>query len=307
MIKGKRDSFHRLKIEVPSECYVVEDASDYRGVLNQTLSGIPCQMWTEQSPQTHTRTPENYPNADLGEHNYCRNPDSTSSAWCYTTDPSLRWELCPVGPPSVSCNSPSLTECFEEDDASDYRGAVNETQNGVACQMWTRQSPHVHDRTPSNYPDAGLGDHNFCRNPDGEPSTWCYTIDSGVRWEYCSVGSPSTNCSGEEHVEGSTIPTSTPNITSSSANGLRRTTTNSPSSRSQTSSDSAISSPMSASSSASHVNPCFLSGNDFPCDISNEVCVPTTGDDYECNCKTGFYMAENGTVCKRELVGLNAT
>ena len=26
---------------------------------------------------------------------------------------------------------------------------------------------------------------NFCRNPDGEKTIWCYTIDPEVRWEYC--------------------------------------------------------------------------------------------------------------------------
>lgn len=26
--------------------------------------------------------------------NYCRNPDADSRPWCYTTDPSVRWEYC---------------------------------------------------------------------------------------------------------------------------------------------------------------------------------------------------------------------
>lgn len=28
------------------------------------------------------------------EKNYCRNPDNDKSPWCYTTDPSVRWEYC---------------------------------------------------------------------------------------------------------------------------------------------------------------------------------------------------------------------
>ena len=25
----------------------------------------------------------------------------------------------------------------------------------------------------------------FCRNPDGEPTIWCYTRDPNKRWEFC--------------------------------------------------------------------------------------------------------------------------
>ena len=32
-----------------------------------------------------------------------------------------------------------------------------------------------------------MGDHNYCRNPDGEPAVWCYTTDPQKRWEYCDV------------------------------------------------------------------------------------------------------------------------
>ncbi len=71
-------------------------AAKYRGDIAQTKSGIACQKWTEQSPHNHTRTPDKFPNAGLGDHNYCRNPDGEPSAWCYTTDPDVRYEECDI-------------------------------------------------------------------------------------------------------------------------------------------------------------------------------------------------------------------
>ena len=76
----------------------------------------------------------------------------------------------------------------------DYRGHVNSTVNDKQCQKWTSQSPHRHTRTPENYPGAGLGPHNFCRNPDDEMGLWCYTTDPDTRWEYCDVGEPKSDC-----------------------------------------------------------------------------------------------------------------
>lgn len=30
-------------------------------------------------------------------------------------------------------------------------------------------------------------DNNYCRNPNNELMPWCYTTDTGKRWEYCNV------------------------------------------------------------------------------------------------------------------------
>lgn len=158
---------------------------DYRGYQTKTVSGRTCAKWTDQSPHEHTRTPQNYPNTGLGNHNYCRNPDDNTAIWCYTTDPGKRWELCvPLDTPS----KPSVDNSREIliGDGRDYRGTQNRTRSGRTCQVWTKQSPHRHTRTPSRRPNKGLGSHNFCRNPDGEDTIWCYTTDRFKRWEYCS-------------------------------------------------------------------------------------------------------------------------
>jgi hypothetical protein len=68
---------------------------EYRGVENKTETGKDCQRWDSQEPHSHTRTPEIYTYGGL-EKNYCRNPDGWTAAWCYTTLPSTRWELCSV-------------------------------------------------------------------------------------------------------------------------------------------------------------------------------------------------------------------
>ncbi|XP_072016314.1 uncharacterized protein [Amphiura filiformis] len=93
----------------------------------------------------------------------------------------------------------SETECYTDSTGSDYRGAVHEIIFCNECQAWTAQEPHQHDRTPQNYPDFGLGEHNYCRNPDGEPiGPWCYTTDPKIRWAYCDVGPKNKSCDTDE-------------------------------------------------------------------------------------------------------------
>ena len=86
-------------------------------------------------------------------------------------------------------------ECYTRSDGADYRGTVSHTRSGQVCQRWSDQSPHAHTRTHAKFPYAGLGGHNYCRNPDGEVSPWCYTTseerDGLPRFELCDVGPPS--------------------------------------------------------------------------------------------------------------------
>eukprot|EP00301_Raphidiophrys_heterophryoidea_P008275 c13092_g2_i2.p1 GENE.c13092_g2_i2~~c13092_g2_i2.p1 ORF type:complete len:614 (+),score=138.75 c13092_g2_i2:62-1903(+) len=77
----------------PETCYY-GDGSGYRGSTNTTAKGHACQAWTSQSPNTHSRTPANYPIAGL-DANYCRNPDGEDKPWCYTLEGD-RWEYCDV-------------------------------------------------------------------------------------------------------------------------------------------------------------------------------------------------------------------
>ena len=82
------------------------------------------------------------------------------------------------------------SDCYTDPYATDYRGTINVTRSGYTCQAWTSQYPHEHSRTPLEYPNTGIGEHNYCRNPDTSGMAWCYTTDTNVRWEYCSIGIP---------------------------------------------------------------------------------------------------------------------
>ena len=83
----------------------------------------------------------------------------------------------------------NLGTCDESTPGTDengYRGCQTETVSGRTCQKWTSQF-HKHTRTPENpeFAGKGIGDHNYCRNPDGGSGIWCYTTDPNKRWEYC--------------------------------------------------------------------------------------------------------------------------
>merc|ERR1712136_144666 len=65
-----------------------------------------------------------------------------------------------------------------------YRGCQTQTRSGYECQKWGSQNPHSHKYTPEAYPDSGLV-KNYCRNPSGSDTIWCYTTDPNKRWEYC--------------------------------------------------------------------------------------------------------------------------
>ncbi|XP_061195828.1 uncharacterized protein LOC133204068 [Saccostrea echinata] len=62
-----------------------------------------------------------------------------------------------------------------------YQGTKNVTETGRTCQRWDAQNPHEH-----GYDVFSIAQENYCRNFDRE-EPWCFTNDSGVRWELCGV------------------------------------------------------------------------------------------------------------------------
>ncbi|KAK2864309.1 hypothetical protein Q7C36_003463 [Tachysurus vachellii] len=166
---------------------------NYRGKISITEGGFTCQQWDSQKPHNHGYNPNVFPEKYL-EENYCRNPDGEPRPWCFTTNPSKRWDFCliprcttqpPTTAPEVTCIT---------GDGNSYRGTLAVTKSGKTCQSWSSQFPQKHSRTPENYPCKDL-DNNYCRNPDNERSPWCYTTDPETRWEYCNISS----CGAEPH------------------------------------------------------------------------------------------------------------
>ena len=92
---------------------------DYRGTSNTTKDGIPCQRWNDTEPHEH-------PFTQVGEHNFCRNPVEApvSQVFCYTTDPSQRYQFCsvPFCPPLKVLDF-SLDNDMKPDEENEYTHA----------------------------------------------------------------------------------------------------------------------------------------------------------------------------------------
>uniref|UniRef100_A0A672N913 Hepatocyte growth factor-like protein n=1 Tax=Sinocyclocheilus grahami TaxID=75366 RepID=A0A672N913_SINGR len=150
---------------------------DYRGKVNETTSGIPCQRWDGQKPHEHPFFPKTYECKGL-EENYCRNPDGSEAPWCFTSLSEMRTALCL-----------QIKRCADDIEAEDcyneigknYRGVVRKTRKGILCQKWSVKI------NPKTHPEANLTD-NYCRNPDGDHhGPWCYTTDPKTEFDYCAI------------------------------------------------------------------------------------------------------------------------
>jgi len=75
-----------------------------------------------------------------------------------------------------------------EDVGTSYRGDISTTISGKTCRKWKVDTPHGYIFNPTQYPDAGLEEHNFCRNPDKRAGgAFCVTTDASVTTESCDV------------------------------------------------------------------------------------------------------------------------
>ncbi|XP_056601768.1 phosphoinositide-3-kinase-interacting protein 1 [Triplophysa dalaica] len=94
-----------------------------------------------------------------------------------------------------------VKECITSD-GRDYRGRQQYSYSGKICLNWNKINVTVKDL------ETGVGDHNFCRNPDGSEKPWCYVSDfNGVgQKEACDV----TRCQGKNSTEATATQESVP-------------------------------------------------------------------------------------------------
>ncbi|XP_061620538.1 hepatocyte growth factor activator isoform X3 [Phyllopteryx taeniolatus] len=89
------------------------------------------------------------------------------------------------------CSFKPESECYNSRGMS-YRGVASTTASGARCLPWNSDLLYdeLHLGTVTAAPLRGLGEHAYCRNPDGDKMPWCYTVSKGaISWEYCTVPS----------------------------------------------------------------------------------------------------------------------
>ncbi|XP_026178611.1 phosphoinositide-3-kinase-interacting protein 1 [Mastacembelus armatus] len=88
---------------------------------------------------------------------------------------------------TVQSNASSGKDCLRTN-GEDYRGEHKSSSSGLTCLNWTSTTK---DYDVKSHPDSqtGVGDHNYCRNPDSSESPWCYIAapDGTVQREFCEI------------------------------------------------------------------------------------------------------------------------
>ncbi|XP_029459570.1 tissue-type plasminogen activator [Rhinatrema bivittatum] len=96
---------------------------------------------------------------------------------------------CPRGFIGKRCEIDTLATCYQ-DSGETYRGTWSVGESGVTCLNWNMRAL-AQKRYNSRRRDAallGLGNHNYCRNPDKDSKPWCHVFKGNeYTWEYCST------------------------------------------------------------------------------------------------------------------------
>ncbi|XP_034546995.1 tissue-type plasminogen activator isoform X1 [Notolabrus celidotus] len=182
----------QCEINTNEKC-VVGKGEGYRGTWSTSTSRSECINWNSTSlrGRRFTARKNDAASLGLGNHNFCRNPDSDETPWCYIyKGTQISWEACSM----PKCPEDKYHECVKGTGLS-YRGTKSVTKSGSRCLPW--DSPalkrKVNNAWKSEALEQGLGSHSFCRNPDGDVGPWCHTYKNmQLSWELCDIPKCST-------------------------------------------------------------------------------------------------------------------
>ncbi|CAH1274566.1 FN1 [Branchiostoma lanceolatum] len=76
-------------------------------------------------------------------------------------------------------------DCYQ-DNGEEYRGQASTTEKGSQCVKWSASDFFQYSSHEYTQGEFGIGDHNYCRNPDGDAKPWCYADAEGT-YEYCAI------------------------------------------------------------------------------------------------------------------------
>ncbi|XP_072290169.1 tissue-type plasminogen activator isoform X2 [Eucyclogobius newberryi] len=116
---------------------------------------------------------------------HCYNGGTCKEA-VYTSDYICQ---CPPGFSGPQCEINTKERCVTGQ-GEGYRGTWSISHLGAECINWNSTSLREKRYTArkNDASSLGLGNHNYCRNPDRDSTPWCYIYrGTQVVWEFCSL------------------------------------------------------------------------------------------------------------------------
>ncbi len=175
-------------VEVDLEKIGIINSANYTGKQQYTIDGLKCEAWDSTRAQKWSYTAEEFPEGNLGSHNYCRNPKGEQMLWCITSEKSEAtnsyWNWCVPKGCEPKGDGTTVSWCH----GVDYRGDQGTTRYGFKCKDWNNTKTK-----PSKFPDSGL-EGQTCRSAIqayGYEKPWCWVQenDHDYWWDYCNLES----------------------------------------------------------------------------------------------------------------------
>uniref|UniRef100_W5MAD4 Urokinase-type plasminogen activator n=1 Tax=Lepisosteus oculatus TaxID=7918 RepID=W5MAD4_LEPOC len=92
---------------------------------------------------------------------------------------------CPRDFSGKNCEIETSAKCYNGN-GQNYRGTVSKSQTGKDCLEWDYESLEILYQADAL--TLGLGNHNYCRNPNGDRKPWCH-VRQGFKIvrEHCQI------------------------------------------------------------------------------------------------------------------------